>query len=105
MEMVSPTLIARATAAANGAPRTDGPSDPDLRPRVDGKFFARGLGRWRPQGVTYGPFAPGADGEPFPRPELVRADFGAMRAAGVNAIRTYHLPPEWLLHRADEQGL
>src|SRR5207244_2733303 len=25
--------------------------------------------------------------------------------AGVNAIRTYHLPPEWLFHRADEYGL
>jgi GT2 family glycosyltransferase len=28
-----------------------------------------------------------------------------MQAAGINAIRTYHLPPEWLLAQADEQGM
>jgi hypothetical protein len=28
-----------------------------------------------------------------------------MRAAGINSVRTYHVPPEWLLYRADEQGI
>src|SRR5260370_22588637 len=28
-----------------------------------------------------------------------------MGAAGISSIRTYHLPPAWLLEQADEQGL
>src|SRR5262249_52034650 len=69
------------------------------------KFFARDGRRLRIQGVTYGPFAPGADGQPFPGPGQARADLAAMRDAGVNAFRTYHLPPGWLLDLADEEGL
>jgi GT2 family glycosyltransferase len=75
------------------------------RVRVDGKRFARGGERFRVQGITYGPFAPNGKGEPFPEPERTRADFAAMRAAGVNAVRTYHLPPEWFLALAGEEGL
>lgn len=48
--------------------------------------------RWRVQGVTYGPFAPNAQNEPFPSPQTVRTDFKRMQEAGVNAIRTYHFP-------------
>ena len=75
------------------------------RVRVDGKFFVRQGQRLRLQGVTYGPFAPDADGHPFPARGRVRQDFALMRQAGVNAFRTYHLPPEWLLDLADDQGL
>ncbi len=75
------------------------------RVRVDGKFFARQGQRLRIQGVTYGPFAPDADGQPFPCRAQVLKDFALMRQAGVNAFRTYHLPPEWLLDLADTQGL
>jgi GT2 family glycosyltransferase len=75
------------------------------RPRVAGKFFVRGGQRLRVRGVTYGPFAPDADGHQFPAPAVAADDFAAMRAAGVNAVRTYHLPPEWLLDLAGEQGL
>src|SRR5437660_3308693 len=28
-----------------------------------------------------------------------------MLAAGINSVRTYHIPPEWLLGLADEQGI
>jgi GT2 family glycosyltransferase len=73
--------------------------------RVDGKFLARGRQRLRIQGVTYGPFAPNAFGQPFPAPAGVAADFARMRAAHINALRTYHVPPEWLLAEADEQEL
>jgi O-antigen biosynthesis protein len=72
---------------------------------VDGKFFTRGGQRLRVHGVTYGPFAPDADGQPFPAPARVTDDFARMRAAGINAIRTYHAPPAWLLDLADEQGV
>jgi hypothetical protein len=80
-------------------------TDPCGRIRVDGKGFARDGRRLRVQGVTYGPFPPGPDGLPFPAPDRVREDFAAMRAAGINAFRTYHPPPEWLLRLADSETL
>lgn len=61
--------------------------------------------RFSVQGVTYGPFAPNALGEPFPAPEKVCADFAAMRALGINSVRTYHVPPSWFLALADELRL
>jgi glycosyltransferase involved in cell wall biosynthesis len=73
--------------------------------RVDGKFLSCGRRRVRIQGVSYGPFAANHNGEPFPTPERASDDFARMRAAGINAVRTYHVPPEWLLNLADEQGM
>ena len=79
---------------------------PEQRPKVDGLLLTRGGSRFRVQGVTYGPFAPGAgDEQPFPLRDRVAADFEAMRAAGVNSLRTYHPPPEWLLALAEEHAL
>jgi GT2 family glycosyltransferase len=75
------------------------------RTSVDGKFFQRGGERWRVKGVTYGPFAPNENGEHFPGRQRVAMDFQAMREASVNAIRTYYVPPAWLLDLADEYGL
>lgn len=77
----------------------------DGRFQVDGKFFARGGKRWRIQGVTYGPFAPSGAGDFFPSASVVQDDFTRMVHAGINAIRTYHLPPAWLLHQAEEHRL
>src|SRR5262249_51852273 len=45
------------------------------------------------------------DGHPFPTSERVKEDFTQMQALGINSIRTYHIPPEWFLHLADEQGI
>jgi hypothetical protein len=94
------------------APRLD---DPALAPahgpalaapvRLDGKQFARGGRRLRVQGVTYGPFPPGADGHQFPSPERVADDFAGMAEVGVNAVRTYHVPPEWFFRLADGAGV
>src|SRR5712692_7050707 len=75
------------------------------RARVEGKFFTQRGRRLRVQGVTYGPFAPDADGQPFPSPERVSDDFARMRAAGINCVRTYHVPPDWFLHQAWEHGI
>lgn len=75
------------------------------RVRTAGKFFARGGKKIQVQGVTYGPFAPAADGQPFPSVEQTRHDFRHMRDIGINSIRTYHVPPDWLFHVADEEGL
>ena len=90
--------LARKTGAA--ATRVTRP-----RLRVDGKFFARGGERLRLHGVTYGPFAPNDAGEPFPSPERVADDFARMRALGLNSLRTYHLPPRWVLDLAAAEDM
>jgi GT2 family glycosyltransferase len=73
--------------------------------RIDGKFFARGRQRLRIQGVTYGPFTANADGEPYPNRARFADDLAQMWTCGVNAIRTYHVPPPWMLALAQEQGI
>jgi O-antigen biosynthesis protein len=70
------------------------------RPRVDGKFIAVGEKRLRLCGVTYGTFAPDAEGRRFPAPDVVERDFAGMAASGINALRTYTEPPLWLLDAA-----
>src|SRR6516164_10079690 len=75
------------------------------RLRVAGKLFARGARRLRLQGVTYGPFAPDAEGQPFPTPGRAAEDFARMRAVGINTFRTYHTPPDWLFGLAAEYDL
>src|SRR4051794_21315052 len=69
---------------------------------VGGKFFEMGAKKWPVRGVTYGPFAPMADGSEYHTPALVRQDFAAMSAAGFNAVRLYTVPPLWLLDAAGE---
>ncbi|HEX5273428.1 MAG TPA: glycosyltransferase, partial [Gemmataceae bacterium] len=93
------------TALSRPAPPPGEAPGAITRPRVAGKFFTRDGQRLRVCGVTYGPFAPDADGQPFPTPARAADDFAAMRAAGINAVRTYHLPPHWLLGLADVYGL
>src|SRR5262245_18321778 len=70
-----------------------------------GKFFFRGAEKFFLRSVTYGPFAPGPDGTQFPRPPLVQRDFALMRDLGANAIRTFTVPPQWLLDLALEYGI
>src|SRR6476660_890212 len=72
--------------------------------RVEGKFFTHGSERLRLQGVTYGPFAENDAGAPFPSIRQVDRDFQSMREASLNALRTYHVPPRWMLDLADAQG-
>jgi GT2 family glycosyltransferase len=81
------------------------PSRATERPRVGGKFFVRGGEKIYLRGVTYGPFAAGADGEPFPEPEQVRRDFLLMKELGANCVRTFTAPPRWLLDLAAEADL
>src|SRR5215208_1344087 len=75
------------------------------RPTADGKFLMRGDEKLYVRGVTYGTFRPNPDGDQFPEPEVVRADFAAMAASGINSLRTYTVPPRWLLDAAYEHGL
>lgn len=57
------------------------------------------------RGVTYGTFAAGANDEQFGAPESVEHDFETMAANGVNCVRTYTVPPRWVLDAALRHGL
>ncbi len=78
-----------------------------LRTRVslDGKFFRLGSEKFFVKGVSYGPFAPGNDGEPFHPPEKTAQDFELVRELGANVLRVYAVPPRWLLDLAHEKNL
>jgi O-antigen biosynthesis protein len=77
----------------------------DGRPTVRGKFLFDGDTKLYVRGVTYGTFAPGPDGTGYPAPSVVDADFQQMAANGINAVRTYTVPPRWLLDIALRRGL
>jgi GT2 family glycosyltransferase len=75
------------------------------RPTVSGKFFRIDGKKFHPKGVTYGPFAPNAAGEPFcERPQTAR-DFDMIARMGANLLRVYYPPPRWVLDLAHERGL
>ncbi len=73
--------------------------------RVDGKFFRVDDRKFYPKGVTYGPFAPDADGCTFPPPDRVVEDFRLIAALNANCLRVYHVPPRWFLDLAHDHGL
>lgn len=75
------------------------------RPHVAGKFLFVGQEKFYIKGVTYGPFAPTADGCEYHDPTTVDHDFSRMAAAGLNALRTYTVPPRWLMDIAARHGL
>src|SRR5438270_4879508 len=74
------------------------------RPAVHGKFFRVGEEKVYLRGVTYGPFARGPDGDSYDR-SRTDDDFARMSEAGINALRLYTAPPDWLLDAASEHGL
>jgi len=75
-------------APADGAPP---------RPRVAGKFIFIGDEKFYVRGVTYGPFKPEADGSEYHDQQTVERDFALMAASNINTVRTYTMPPRWLL--------
>jgi len=75
------------------------------RLRAEGKFLVAGDHKFYVKGVTYGTFRPDENGCQFPAPESVNRDFHAMAAHGINAVRTYTVPPSWLLDTAQQHGL
>src|SRR6266540_6491127 len=78
---------------------------PVSRPVVSGKFLHIDGGRHLIQGVSYGTFAPGADGALFPAPDRVAHDFRAIAELGANTVRTYTPPPVRVLDEAARCGL
>src|SRR6266545_1679209 len=92
----------RAFAAPSAAPV----SDTALAPvRVRGKFLFAGSQKLYVRGVTYGTFRPNVNGSEFHDMDRVEADFRQIAANGMNAIRTYTVPPRWLLDAAQLHGL
>jgi glycosyltransferase involved in cell wall biosynthesis len=85
--------------------RTPAQVDRGARPRVGGKFLFVGGEKLYVRGVTYGSFRPNEDGVEFHDPALVERDFADMAANGLNAVRTYTVPPRWLLDAAERHGL
>ena len=77
----------------------------DLRLSIKGKFIFIGDEKLYVRGVTYGTFRPRENGDEYPDPEVVEQDFALMRANGLNAVRTYTVPPRWLLDAAERQGV
>lgn len=70
-----------------------------------GKFFFVDGEKFYIKGVTYGPFAPASHGSPFPEKERIAQDFSLMRELGANTLRTFTVPPRWLLDMAGAHGL
>src|SRR5262252_7070786 len=80
-------------------------TDSACRPKVQGKFLFVGDEKFWIRGVTYGTFRPDTDGNEYQDPEAVEQDFAQMAESGLNAIRTYTVPPRWLLDTAQSHGL
>src|SRR5260221_1473413 len=76
-----------------------------MRPRVQGKFIFVGDEKLYIRGVTYGTFRLDEDGHETYDPRVVEQDFALMAANGLNAIRTYTVPPSWLLDAAVQHGI
>ncbi|HLH63580.1 MAG TPA: glycosyltransferase [Ktedonobacteraceae bacterium] len=76
-----------------------------VRPCVQGKFLFVDEEKLYVRGVTYGTFRLDEDGNEWHDPEVTDRDFAMMVANGVNAIRTYTVPPRWLLDMAQRHGL
>jgi len=95
-------VLAEPESAASGMPVVQAAAEPEPieRPRVGGKFLFAGEDKLWVRGVTYGTFAPRANGDDYPEDEQLDRDFAAMAASGVNTLRCYTVPPRRLLDGA-----
>src|SRR5262249_57645745 len=75
------------------------------RPTIYGKFFFVGDRKLYLRGVSYGPFGTARHGFPFPTEPMVERDLTLMAECGVNTLRTFTVPPTWLLDRAADHGV
>jgi len=91
--------------AAPPTPQSDYLAVAPGRVRVAGKFLYDADGKCYVRGVTYGPFRPDADGNQYPPPMAAARDLRQIADAGFNAIRTYTVPPRYLLDIAHRHSL
>jgi len=85
--------------------RAPAPALDDVPVAVGGKFFFVGDHKLYVRGVSYGPFGVAGHGFPFPVEEVVDTDLRLMVEMGANTLRTFTVPPRWLLDRVAEHGL
>ena len=85
--------------------RLPAPAPDGVAATVAGKFFFVGDHKLFVRGVSYGPFAGAGHGFPFPAEAMVERDFTLMAECGANTLRTFTVPPRWLLDRAGAHGL
>jgi GT2 family glycosyltransferase len=104
-ESVSQPGLKRQADRPDRSPATPPGGVAGTRAHVRGKFLFAGTEKLYVRGVTYGTFAPNREGDAFPEREVVQRDFDQMAATGVNAVRTYTVPPRWLLDAAQQCGL
>ncbi|HVH09513.1 MAG TPA: glycosyltransferase [Gemmatimonadales bacterium] len=77
-----------------------------MRPSVRGKFLFIGTEKFYVRGVTYGAFAPDAEGREYSDLAPIERDFAQMAANGINAVRIPHTtPPRPVLDVAQRHGL
>ncbi len=95
------SYVSHQRSAGLAAPCPEGGS----RPRVEGKFLRLADDKFWVRGVSYGTFCPHPAGHDYPDPGIVEDDCAAMAAHGINVIRTYTVPPRWLLDTAHRHGL
>jgi hypothetical protein len=67
------------------------------RTSVKGKFLYVGAKKFYIKGVTYGTFAPNENNVQFPDVAVIEEDFAIMAREGINSVRTYTVPPIYLL--------
>jgi GT2 family glycosyltransferase len=70
------------------------------RARVKGKFLYQGNEKLYLKGVTYGTFSPREDSTQYPTDAVIEQDFSIMARNGINCVRTYTIPPKFLLDTA-----
>jgi glycosyltransferase involved in cell wall biosynthesis len=75
------------------------------RPEVCGKYLYVGNEKLWIRGVTYGTFRPDARGNEYGSRDRAERDLAGIAANGFNAVRTYTVPPRWLLDLAERYGL
>jgi GT2 family glycosyltransferase len=75
------------------------------RAHVKGKFLYTGSHKFFIKGVTYGTFKPDEFGVQFPELSVVEEDFYLMSRQGLNSVRTYTVPPKYLLDTAQKYNL
>ncbi len=75
------------------------------RVRTRAKFFFEGDRKFFLKGVTYGTFAPDADGFYVGPKEKAARDLAMMSEIGINGVRIYHAPPKWFLDLAAENNI
>lgn len=95
----------REARSADTAPANSRTAFGQSRVEADGNHLVRGGAPFRVRGVTYGTFAPRADGALFPETSAAKQDLADIADAGLNTVRTYTTPPDDIIDLAEELGL